>query len=212
MLNIKAKEAAPRPVELYPETDVFNKEALGGMVEKPTPAPPEPNKKKATTMKIIVWVCLLNGLAWVWCSYILAWMDREQIAESLSQVALTEIIGVVLVYAIKSVIENLSKNNSWPDKCGLDLTATMQLEKMVTTMKAIVLVCLLNGFAWVWCSYILAWQGKVQIAESLSKVAITEIIAVVLVYAAKSLVENLSKNNSWPDKPDTGQDSSDGVG
>lgn len=78
--------------------------------------PSDGGKKKATTMKVIVWVCLINGLAWVWCSYILAWMGREQIAESLSQVALTEIIGVVLVYAIKSVLENLSKNNSWPDK------------------------------------------------------------------------------------------------
>lgn len=49
-------------------------------------------KKKMSTTKVIVWVCLLNGLAWVWCSYILAWIGREQIAESLSQVALTEII------------------------------------------------------------------------------------------------------------------------
>ena len=31
---------------------------------------------------------------------------------------LTEVIGVVLVYAIKFVVENLSKNNSWPDKHG----------------------------------------------------------------------------------------------
>lgn len=67
-------------------------------------------------MKLIVLVCLANGIAWVWCSYILAWLGKEQIAESLSQVALTEIIGVVLVYAVKSVFENLSKNNSWPDK------------------------------------------------------------------------------------------------
>ena len=34
------------------------------------------------------------------------WLDKEQIAESLSQVALTEIIGVVLD-AIKSSVENL---------------------------------------------------------------------------------------------------------
>lgn len=67
-------------------------------------------------MKIIVWVCLLNGLAWVWCSYILAWFGRDQIAENLSQVAVTEIVGVVLVYGIKALLENLSKNNSWPDK------------------------------------------------------------------------------------------------
>ena len=75
-------------------------------------------KKKAgvATTKIIVWVCLINGIAWVWCSYVLAALDKVQIAESLSQVAVTEIIGVVLAYCVKSAIENLSKNNHWPDK------------------------------------------------------------------------------------------------
>lgn len=43
-------------------------------------------------------------------------MDHQQIAESLSQVAVTEIIGVVLAYAIKSAVENLRKHNRWPDK------------------------------------------------------------------------------------------------
>ena len=50
-------------------------------------------------------------------------------------------------------------------------------------------------FAWVWCSYILAALDKVQIAEELSKVALAEIIVPVAVYAFKSGVENLSKNN-----------------
>ena len=67
-------------------------------------------------MKMVVWVCLANGFAWVWCSYVLAFLDKMQIAESLSQVAVTQIIGVVLVYGLKSAIENLSKNNHWPDK------------------------------------------------------------------------------------------------
>ena len=121
MLNIKAKEAPIQIDEPDPEMEnAYQEELTGGMVEEPAPIPSEPGKKKATTMKVIVWVCLLNGLAWVWCSYILAWMGREQIAESLSQVALTEIIGVVLVYAIKAAVENLSKNNSWPDKHGSD--------------------------------------------------------------------------------------------
>lgn len=66
--------------------------------------------------KKVIWVCLINGFAWVWCSYILAYLDKMQIAESLSQVAVTEIIGVVLAYCIKSAVENLSKNNRWPDK------------------------------------------------------------------------------------------------
>ena len=78
----------------------------------------EPEGKKPETMKRVIWVCLLNGVAWVWCSYLLAYLDKMQIAESLSQVAVTEIIGVVLAYAIKSAVENLSKNNRWPDKSG----------------------------------------------------------------------------------------------
>lgn len=76
----------------------------------------KPGVRRHETMKMVVWVCLANGFAWVWCSYILAFLDKMQIAESLSQVAVTEIIGVVLAYAIKSAIENLSKNNHWPDK------------------------------------------------------------------------------------------------
>ena len=116
MLHIKAREFAQNGnVEVGGIADI-SEEWPEGEVDETIPPVSPPEKEKATTMKVIVWVCLLNGLAWVWCSYILAWMGREQIAESLSQVALTEIIGVVLVYAIKAAVENLSKNNSWPDK------------------------------------------------------------------------------------------------
>ena len=73
-------------------------------------------KKKTETTKKVIWICLGNGFAWVWCSYILAYFDHPQIAESLSQAAVTEIIGVVLAYCIKAAVENLSKNNKWPDK------------------------------------------------------------------------------------------------
>lgn len=78
--------------------------------------------KKKETSKRIVWFCLLNGFLWVWCSYFLAYIGREQIAETLSTVAITEIIGVVLIYCLKSLFENLSKNNNWPDKnsCSSD--------------------------------------------------------------------------------------------
>lgn len=72
--------------------------------------------KKMETTKKIIWCCLWNGIAWVWCSYILAYRGKPQIAESLSQVAITEIIGVVLLYCLKATVENLSKNNTWPDK------------------------------------------------------------------------------------------------
>lgn len=74
--------------------------------------------QKPETMKRVVWACVVNGFAWVWCSYILAWLDKPQIAEELSKVALAEIIAPVIVYALKSVVENLSKNNRWPDRGG----------------------------------------------------------------------------------------------
>lgn len=73
---------------------------------------------RVETMKAVVWFCLFNGCVWVYCSYILAYLGRTEIAESLSQVALTEIIAVVLSYATKSLLENFSKNNNWPDKGG----------------------------------------------------------------------------------------------
>lgn len=115
-MKAKAKHLVRKTVEV---SNIFNKETEG-RGGKITIRPITKKEKKWTTMKVIVMVCLINGIAWVWCSYILAWLGKEQIAESLSQVALTEIIGVVLVYAAKSVFENLSKNNSWPDKPGSD--------------------------------------------------------------------------------------------
>lgn len=62
-------------------------------------------RKQRTTTKCVVWACLINGFAWVWASYILAYLGRTEIAESLSTVALTEIVSVVLTYSIKSLLE-----------------------------------------------------------------------------------------------------------
>lgn len=73
-------------------------------------------EQRSETMKAVVWFCLVNGCGWVWCSYLLAYLGRAEIAQGLSQVALTEIVAVVLAYALKSLFENLSKHNNWPDK------------------------------------------------------------------------------------------------
>ena len=79
-------------------------------------------------------------------------------------------------------------------------------EKRMETMKAVVWFCLCNGCGWVWCSYLLAYLGRTEIAESLSKIALTDIVVVVLTYAGKALVEQLSKYNNWPDKPANEED------
>lgn len=53
-----------------------------------------------------------------------------------------------------------------------------------------------NSMLMMWASYVLAWFGKVDIAEALSKTIATSIIAVVVGYLAKSVIENISKNTT----------------
>ena len=119
-MRIKAtEEPEVMPAEpCFPEDDPVP--YMEEPVPEPTPVEEEPKKKRFETSKLIVWVCLINGILWIWCSYLLAWFGRDQIAENLSQVAVTEIIGVVLVHCIKTAVENLSKNNKWPDRDGDD--------------------------------------------------------------------------------------------
>ena len=45
-----------------------------------------------------------------------------------------------------------------------------------------------------WGTYVLAWYGKIEIAETLSKTIAASIIAVVVGYLAKSVIENISKH------------------
>lgn len=71
---------------------------------------------KLTFSKLIVAWLLLHGTAWIYLSYALAYLGRGQIAETLSKTVVVEVLGVTLVYAVKSLAENLSKNNTWPDK------------------------------------------------------------------------------------------------
>jgi len=67
-------------------------------------------KRKPETMKRIVWLILYNAVAWIWCSYGLALLGREQIAQDLSITALSSIVAVVLAYALKSLGEKHSLN------------------------------------------------------------------------------------------------------
>ena len=66
--------------------------------------------------KKLVWLFALNSVIWVYLSYILAFLGKEQIAENLSEKVIIQIIGVTLIYCLKSLFENLSKHNTWPDK------------------------------------------------------------------------------------------------
>lgn len=66
--------------------------------------------------KIIVAFLLINSIVWIYASYYLAFVGRTQIAETLSKTIVVEVLGVIAIYAIKALFENLSKHNVWPDK------------------------------------------------------------------------------------------------
>lgn len=66
--------------------------------------------------KLIVGFLMFNGSVWIYLSYALAYLGREEIAETLSKTVAAEVFGVMAVYSAKALLENLSKNNTWPDK------------------------------------------------------------------------------------------------
>lgn len=55
---------------------------------------------------------IFNSVAMMWCSYILAWFGKNEIAEALSKTIVTAIIGVVIPYLITKTIENINKYGS----------------------------------------------------------------------------------------------------
>ena len=66
-----------------------------------------------TFMKVVTFMIVFHGLTMVTLSYILAFMDKIQIAESLSQTVVKEIVAPFTIYGITKTIENVSKYNDW---------------------------------------------------------------------------------------------------
>lgn len=59
-----------------------------------------------------------------------------------------------------------------------------------------------NAVLWVWCSYGLAYKGRYEIAQELSRTAISCILGTVIVNASKSALENVSKYG-WKGKQES---------
>ena len=66
-----------------------------------------------TNTQRLVWWYTINSTIWIYSSYILALIGRDDIAESLSKVVVSEIIAVILGYMGKAVVENVFKNNEF---------------------------------------------------------------------------------------------------
>lgn len=62
-------------------------------------------QRKVTFTKLVMIVILITALIDMQLPFILAFLGREQIAETLGGLIVTEIIGVFLVYCAKSFFE-----------------------------------------------------------------------------------------------------------
>ena len=73
------------------------------------------NKKMEFSHILVTWL-IVNGTCLLWGVMYLAVTSHENIAETLGRYIVTELLGTIGVSLTKSMFENLSKNNTWPDK------------------------------------------------------------------------------------------------
>ena len=64
-----------------------------------------------TTTKQLIWFYTINGTAMIWCSYVLAFMGKDQIAEALSSNVCTVVIGQIGFYLVSKTVENVFQYN-----------------------------------------------------------------------------------------------------
>ena len=72
----------------------------------------EAKKRFITYSKAILAFVIINSELQIWASYLLAYLGRESIAESLSEQVVIVVIGSLIPYFAKSLIENLSKRTT----------------------------------------------------------------------------------------------------
>ena len=77
-------------------------------------------KNLLTTTKQLIWWFAINGTIWIYFSYILAFTDHPQIAESLSSNVCTVVIGSFVLYVVSKTIENVFKYNELGGKSNID--------------------------------------------------------------------------------------------
>lgn len=70
-----------------------------------------------TTSKIVVWFVLINGQIQIYLSYLLAYLGRTEVLESLGRTIALEIVAPVALLILKAVIENVfEKNDIFPKR------------------------------------------------------------------------------------------------
>lgn len=65
----------------------------------------------ATTSKQLLWIIVINSIIWIYFSYILAYMGKDQIAETLSSNICNVLLGNIVSYVISKTVENVFQYN-----------------------------------------------------------------------------------------------------
>jgi len=71
------------------------------------------SRQLITTSKALIWIFAINAIIWIYFSYILAFLGKENIAEALSSNVCQVIIGQIAFYLITKTVENVFKYNNF---------------------------------------------------------------------------------------------------
>lgn len=66
-----------------------------------------------STTKVLIWWYAFHSTVWVYLTYLLAFFAREDIAEGLAKIVVTEIIASLLLYIVSKTVENVFKYNDF---------------------------------------------------------------------------------------------------
>lgn len=86
--------------------------------------------------KITINIVLTNSILMMWCSYVLAWFDKIEIAETLSSTVADVIVGTIIAYLCTKTVENISKYGSRLNGTSIEeLDAPIKKEKIIQLNK-----------------------------------------------------------------------------
>lgn len=69
------------------------------------------DKKIIIFLKILVITIIVHGMLCVTCSYVMAWMGKENVLETLSSTIIGEIVAPLVVYGVSKTVENIFEKN-----------------------------------------------------------------------------------------------------
>ena len=67
--------------------------------------------KTMQTIKLLTFIVVGHGLVCITTSYVLAWLGKSNVLETLSGVLASEVIAPIVIYGVTKTIENIFEKN-----------------------------------------------------------------------------------------------------